>query len=132
MDAATRRMVQVRAGFRCEYCCTHEDDEPYSFHLEHIVPKKHGGNDDSSNLAWSCQSCNLGKSSNLSGWLRGEVVALFHPRRQHWNRHFHWKGPRLLGKTKSGRATIQVLNINSEDRIILRRLLIDLGEFPPT
>jgi hypothetical protein len=83
---------------RCEYCRIHEDDEPYAFHVEHIVPHKHGGGDDPSNLAWSCQSCNLGKSSNLSGWIAGEIVALFHPRRQRWKRHFRWRGARLVGR----------------------------------
>ena len=131
MNAATRRLVRTRAGSRCEYCRIHEDDEPYAFHIEHIVPRKHDGGDHPSNLAWSCQSCNLGKSSNLSGWLQGEVVALFHPRRQHWQRHFRWRGPRLVGKTKCGRATIRVLNINADDRVGLRRLLIALGGFPP-
>ena len=52
MDAATRRRVQIRAAHRCEYCRIHEDDEPYSFHIEHIIPIKHGGQDDLSNLAW--------------------------------------------------------------------------------
>ena len=88
MDAATRRLVQKRADHRCEYCRIHEDDDPYAFHLEHIIPKKHGGSDDLSNLAWSCQSCNLGKGSNLSGRVRGEIVALFHPRKQD-----HRRGP---------------------------------------
>lgn len=131
MNAATRRRVQIRAEFRCEYCRIREDDEPYAFHLEHIVPKKHDGSDDLANLAWSCQSCNLGKSVNLSGWLRGEVVTLFHPRRQNWHRHFRWKGPLLVGKTKCGRATIRVLNINADDRVDLRMLLIRLGSFSP-
>jgi len=131
MDAATRRLVRVRAGSRCEYCRIHEDDEPFAFHLEHIVPKKHDGNNGPSNLAWSCQSCNLGKSSNLSGRVRGEVVSLFHPRRQRWNRHFRWRGARLVGKTNCGRATIRVLNINAADRVHLRQILIALGEFPP-
>ena len=131
MAAATRRLVRARAGSRCEYCRIHEDDEPFAFHLEHIVPKKHGGSSRPSNLAWSCQCCNLGKSSNLSGRVRGETVSLFHPRRQRWKRHFHWRGPRLIGKTKCGRATIRVLNINADDRLHLRHLLIELGEFPP-
>jgi len=96
------------------------------------LPKKHGGDDNPANLAWSCQSCNLGKSCNLSGWLKGEIITLFHPRRQKWNRHFHWTGPRLVGKTKCGRATIHVLNINADDRVDLRRLLMALGGFPPT
>jgi len=132
MDAATRRRVRARAGGRCEYCRVHEDDEPFAFHVEHIVAKKHGGGDGRSNLAWSCQSCNLGKGSNLSGWLAGDVVALFHPRRQTWGRHFRWNGPRLVGKTRCGRVTIRVLNINAADRVALRQALIALGEFPPS
>lgn len=131
MNAAVRRAVRKRAGFRCEYCRVHEDDEPFAMHVEHVVAKKHGGVDDSSNLALSCQSCNLGKSSNLSGLLRGEVVALFHPRRQQWNRHFRWYGPRLVGKTKCGKATIPVLNINAADRVALRQALLALKSFPP-
>lgn len=67
MNAATRRRVQIRAEFRCEYCRIREDDEPYAFHLEHIVPKKHDGSDDLANLAWSCQSCNLGKQKETKG-----------------------------------------------------------------
>jgi len=73
MDAAMRRLVQAQAGARCEYCRIHEDDEPYTFHVEHIVAKKHGGSNDPSNLAWSCHSCNFAKSSNLSGWLQGHL-----------------------------------------------------------
>ena len=131
MVAGTRRSVQARAGSRCEYCRIHEDDEPFSFHLEHIIARKHGGSDDLSNLAWCCHHCNLAKSSNLSGWLQGEVVPLFHPRRQNWKRHFRWIGPRLAGKTKCGKATILVLNINADGRIDLRHLLIAIGGFPP-
>lgn len=131
MDELTRRLVRTRAGSRCEYCYMHEDDEPFAFHVEHIVPRKHGGRTVPSNLAWSCQSCNLGKSSNLSGRVGGETVELFHPRRQRWTRHFRWSGPRLIGRTKCGQATIRVLNINAADRVQLRRLLIALGGFPP-
>ncbi len=39
----------------------------YSFHIEHILPRKHGGTDKPRALAWSCHHCNLAKSSNLSG-----------------------------------------------------------------
>ena len=38
MDVATRRLVQARAGHRCEYCRIHEEDDPYfTFHIEHIL-----------------------------------------------------------------------------------------------
>jgi HNH endonuclease len=131
MDVASRRLVRQRAGGRCEYCQIHEDDEPYAFHLEHIIPKKHGGEDDPSNLAWSCHSCNLMKGANLSGRVHGEIVTLFHPRRQQWNRHFRWVGPILAGKTKCGIATVQVLDINAHDRVRLRDILIASGAFPP-
>jgi hypothetical protein len=124
--------VRQRARGRCEYCGIHEDDEPYVFHLEHIIPIKHGGNDDQSNLAWSCHSCNLAKGANLAGRLRDETVALFHPREQRWSRHFRWLGPVLIGKTKCGSVTVQVLNINSNDRVKLRETLIESGRFPPT
>lgn len=61
MNAATRRLVRKRAGSRCEYCHIRDDDEPYSFHVEHIIAAKHGGADALANLAWSCQTCNLAK-----------------------------------------------------------------------
>ena len=46
MDFALRDLVRQRADQRYEYCRIHEDDEPYAFHLEHVIPKKHGGGDD--------------------------------------------------------------------------------------
>ncbi|MBI3411419.1 MAG: HNH endonuclease [Planctomycetes bacterium] len=71
MNAATRQLVQERARLRCEYCQIHEADDPaFSFHIEHIIPKKHRGTDALSNLAWSCHFCNRAKGSNLAG-LRG-------------------------------------------------------------
>ncbi len=105
----------------------------FAFHIEHILPKKHGGTDDPKGLAWSCHHCNLAKSSNLSGRdaVTGRIVVLFNPRRQRWKRHFTWDGPRLLGLTACGRATIAVLNINIGYRIELRELLIKAGRFPP-
>ncbi len=128
MNVSNRRLVQQRAGFRCEYCHIHEDDEPYTFRLEHIVASKHAGVHSLSNLAWSCQSCNLAKGSNLAGRLHDEIVPLFHPRRQQWKRHFQWQGPMLVGKTKCGRVTIHVLIINIEERVRLRTIFMAAGQ----
>ena len=133
MKASTRALVRSRAERRCEYCRLHENDVPlFSFHIEHIVPKKHGGTDDPKELAWSCHYCNLAKSSNLSGrdTVTSRIVVLFNPRRQRWDRHFVWDGPRLVGRTPCGRATIAVLNMNAEHRIDLREMLIEAGRFP--
>jgi hypothetical protein len=134
MRASIRALVRSRAGRRCEYCRLHERDLPsFTFHIEHIVSRKHHGSDDLRNLAWSCHECNLAKSSNLSGRdvETGRIVALFNPRRQRWSRHFTWDGARMVGLTACGRATIDVLNINEPDRIDLRELLVIAGGFPP-
>jgi hypothetical protein len=134
MKAGVRRLVRARACQRCGYCRLHEGDLPlFSFHLDHILPKKHGGTNEPRFLAWSCHYCNLAKSSNLSGRdeVTGRIVVLFNPRRQRWRRHFGWEGPYLIGQTPCGRATIAVLNINAEHRVELREMLIEAGLFPP-
>ena len=48
MNQATRALVWERAGRRCEHGRLHQDDSPLAptLHLEHIVPKQHGGLDD--------------------------------------------------------------------------------------
>jgi len=134
MKRSTRAFVRQRSGQRCEYCRLHESDQPlFSFHIEHIVAKKHRGSDDPENLAWACLECNSAKSRDLSGrdMVTGRIVVLFNPRRQLWSRHFRWQGAWLVGLTPCGRATVEVLNINAPHRIELRKLLILGGVFPP-
>ena len=122
MDAATRAMVRQRAGHRCEYCHYRQADSETPHHVEHIIAKKHGGSDHESNLALACNRCNLHKASNLSGIdpLTGDLVRLFHPRRDHWNEHFVWESERIVGISPVGRATIDVLALNETRRLELR------------
>ena len=54
MDAALRKVVRQRAGGRCEYCHLPEEFSELSFHVEHIIPRQHGGTDDPENLALAC------------------------------------------------------------------------------
>ena len=120
---ATRILVRDRAGNRCEYCRLQQDDSPLAaLHVEHVVPRKHGGSDDPQNLALACIDCNLRKGPNLTGVdpLTGEITELFHPRRQRWDEHFEWRGVHIAGITATGRATIRVLDMNSEDQLALR------------
>jgi hypothetical protein len=56
-------------------------------------------------------------------------VQLFHPRRQKWSRHFRLVGPRIVGRTRCGRATAFLLGMNLPDRVELRRPLIADGSF---
>lgn len=132
MDAALRSLVRDRAGRRCEYCRLHEDDADFlAFHIEHIVARQHGGTDDPESLCYACSECNWAKGPNLSGILEGKLYPLFNPRRQKWTRHFYWDHTILVGKTKIGIVTVQVLNINDPSRVMLRENLLFEGHFPP-
>jgi len=133
MDAALRFLVTERADNRCEYCRLPNALAPWlAFHVEHVVPRQHGGTDDASNLGFACSRCNLHKGTNLSGIdpLTRKVVLLFNPRRQRWLRNFEWQGIRIAGKTPVGRATIAVLGMNHLDRVGIRESLRKQGLFP--
>jgi hypothetical protein len=123
MDDATRNYVRQRAHHRCEYCGLHEDQSPLaSLHIEHILPKKHGGTDSLDNLALACIDCNLHKASDVAGYdpQTGQLAALFHPRHQSWSDHFKRQGALIVGVTDVGRTTVGVLQMNSEERLRLR------------
>ena len=63
--------------------------------------------------------------------LTRKFTPLFNPRRHKWDRHFHWEGPYLIGRTAVGRVTIDVLDINDPLRVELRHELMEEGIFPP-
>jgi 5-methylcytosine-specific restriction endonuclease McrA len=123
MDTSTRVLVRERAGNRCEYCQLHQADSPLAvLHIEHIIPKKHGGSDDLDNLALACIDGNLHKGPNLTGIdpETNAVTELFHPRRHRWTDHFVWDGIYIIGKTAIGRPTVRVLAMNADDQLALR------------
>lgn len=123
MDATLRQRVRDRAGNRCEYCHLRQEHQPVCrFQMEHIIPRQHDGGDDEANLALACFHCNLHKGTNLTGMdpESGEVVRLFHPRKDHWGEHFAWRGTELAGLTAVGRTTVRVLKMNASRRLELR------------
>ena len=127
-----REAVRDRAGRRCEYC--HLPDvlpRILRFHMEHIVARQHRGLTESDNLAWSCQRCNAHKGPNLTGVDpdTSALVQLFHPRRDRWEEHFAWDGLTLIGLTPVGRATVWVLEMNSQKRRSWRAVLRRYGLF---
>jgi len=65
IQAAVRQLVRQRAGQRCEYCRLPEHASELAMHVEHIVARQHGGGDDTNNLAFACDRCNLCKGPNL-------------------------------------------------------------------
>ena len=126
MDAKTRRAVLRRAGNRCEYCRLPQAGHDERFSVDHVIAVKHGGSDELSNLALACLRCNLHKGTNLSGIdpESGAMLPLYNPRTQRWTDHFTWSGPKVIGKTAEGRATVFVLLMNNPERVRLREALI--------
>jgi hypothetical protein len=123
MNASLRQRVRFRAGGRCEYCHIRQDADPFfTFHIEHVVARQHGGPTDESNLALSCHHCNLHKGPNLTGVDpdTGTVVLLFNPRTQAWPEHFALQGATVVGLTPTGRATARLLDMNDPARVQLR------------
>ncbi len=130
MEPAIRDLVRRRAGNRCEYCHLPQEAAPFvPFHVEHIVAQQHAENDNPSNLAWSCHRCNAYKGPNLSSIdsETGNVVLLFHPRRDQWSEHFLQRGAEILGLTPTGWATARLLCFNDSYRLELREHWLELS-----
>ena len=102
------RAVRERAKGVCEYCLLAEVDSPFSFHVEHIIPKAHRGSDDIDNLALACPQCNQRKGTNLTGIDpdTGQLTPLFNPRTERWDDHFSLKQGRILPATAVARTTL--------------------------
>lgn len=126
------RQVWQRAQSCCEYCRLPSAVYPLPFQVDHIIARQHGGATAIDNLALSCLNCNRHKGPNIAGRDpgNGELVRLFHPRRDEWGRHFEWAGAELTGRTAIGRITIQVLAINDPDFLAVREALMEEGVFP--
>jgi HNH endonuclease len=125
------RLVRERARRRCEYCQLPDAFSSIAFEVDHIIAEQHGGRTMLGNLAWACFADNHHKGPNLGGIdpKTGRKAWLFHPRRHKWDRHFHWSGAVLIGRTAIGRATIVALQMNAPHRVAQRAALILEGVF---
>src|SRR3954463_10461618 len=132
MTRSLERRVRLRAQDRCEYCRLPQAAYRFPFPIDHIIARQHGGRTQADNLALACLRYNLRKGPNIAGIdpTTRRITPLFHPRRDRWADHFRWHGPRLIGLTPAGRATIRVLAINYPDAVSIRRSLIAEGVFP--
>lgn len=134
MDARTRELIRRRAGNACEYCRIPQDATPLiPLHIEHIVARQHGGEDDAAQLALACDRCNAYKGPNLSSIDpdSGDIVPLFNPRRDVWKDHFMFRGGEIVGLTPTGRATVRLLNMNVLRRVELREEWLGEGRELP-
>jgi len=133
MNAALEQLVRTRAQELCEYCHASQAHYPERFQVDHIIARQHRGATVSDNLALACLECNLRKGPNIASIDpdSGQIVPLFHPRRDAWNDHFAWRGAVLVGISAIGRATAALLDVNRSPRVVVRQSLLEEREFPP-
>lgn len=101
-----------------------------SHEVDHVIAEKHGGQTDTSNLALACTICNKHKGSDLASIdpLDGEIVRLFHPRRDGWRSHFQLQDGEIVALDAVSRVTVRLLQLNRPERIEERRLLAQADE----
>ncbi len=132
IPANLRRLVIERASGLCEYCLIHQDDTHFTFHVDHIISRKHRGPTTAVNLALSCLRCNVAKGTDVGAFVGRprHLVRFYHPRKDRWTEHFRLQGVRILPQTEVGESTMQLLDLNGSDRLLLRRTLARAGRYP--
>ena len=135
ISAALRHRVRERANGLCEYCKAPIHLSTAAFHCDHVLPRKAAGKTTLSNLAWACPWCNTHKHTKTHAQdpQTDQQAPLFNPRRQKWQQHFAWSDDLLsiVGRTQTGRATVEALNMNRPEHVNRRQILRIAGEHPP-
>ena len=131
INADLRRLVYQRAKNTCEYCLIHEDDTFFGCHIDHIISEKHGGLTEANNLALSCTFCNLHKGSDIGSVsaAEGVLTRFFDPRKDLWGTHFFLEGASIKTSTAIGEVTARILQFNSDERLLERTALIEVGRY---
>lgn len=126
-----RGEVEQRAGMLYEYCLMRDSDGHFKHHIDHILPRKHGGQTILENLALACWRCNLYKGTDVGSFdfeTDGKFVRFFNPRTQIWTQHFQIESNgEIIPLTAEARVAAKILRLNYETRIEERRELIEAG-----
>ena len=132
ISAELRRQVIERAGNCCEYCRLSQEDNTFSFQIDHIIAEKHEGETTLENLSLSCPTCNSFKGSDIGSMDRetGKLTPLYNPRTQEWGDHFRLNGPIIEPLSAEGRVTVRLLRFNRPEHVDERQGLIAVGRYP--
>jgi hypothetical protein len=133
LSSEIRELVQRRAQGACEYCRLPQEASILPHQVDHIIGRQHRGSGDADNLCLCCIRCNLKKGPNIASVdpETNLVVPLYHPRRHSWREHFSIDSHGAVhGLTAEGRATVQLMDMNDEDRVRLRALLLRRRRHP--
>lgn len=127
-----RRLVASRAEHLCEYCLINEDDTFFGCEVEHIISLKHGGSSEPGNLAHACAFCNRHKGTDVGSISRqsGEFSRFSRPRTDRWADHFRLEDELVAALTVVGEVTAHILQFNTAERLLERRLLRAAGRYP--
>lgn len=68
-----RFQILARDGFKCRYCGRSASEDNVKLHVDHILNKNNGGDDDPSNLITACQDCNIGKGKQMLVTNTGQI-----------------------------------------------------------
>jgi HNH endonuclease len=136
ISAQFRAAVVERAGNRCEYCHLSHDSQVATFPVDHVTPVFLSGLTELANLALACPRCNARKWKHVKApdADTGQMVALYNPRVDRWADHFRWSPtePAAIEPLSDiGRATVAFLDLNSDQHLRIRALLIVLNLHPP-
>lgn len=125
IPAALRRLVEERSNYQCEYCLLPAGVAFFAHEVDHVVAQKHGGQTQADNLAFTCWRCNRHKGTDLGSFdlQTGNFSFLFNPRTQAWTEHFRLKAFQIIGLTPEGRTTVNLLQLNSQERFAERERL---------
>ncbi len=95
--------------------------------MDHVIALKHRGETVAENLAYACWRCNRYKGTDLGSFdpQTNEFSLLFNPRIQMWSEHFTVEETQIVGLTAEGRTTVQLLQLNSPDRLRERKRAAD-------
>jgi hypothetical protein len=107
----------------------HETDSYVGYQIDHIIARKHGGATSLANLAFACLICNRHKGSDVAAPdpTTGEIVPLFNPRQQRWQEHFTLQGGLIVPRSSIGRATANLLRLNTPERVLERLEFVKSG-----
>ncbi|NJM62244.1 MAG: HNH endonuclease [Oscillatoriales cyanobacterium RU_3_3] len=130
ISATLRRYVEERAAYCCEYCLLRSSLSFFPHEVDHIIAVKHGGRTDADNLAFACWRCNRHKGTDLGSFdpQTNAFSFLFNPRTQNWLEHFSLEDDRIVGLTPEGRTTVNLLQLNSDERLAERRRSLSSSE----
>lgn len=119
----------------CGYCHAPEAFLGMPLDFDHLLPEALGGATVRENLWLACSRCNdfKGNRNESADPLTGAIVPLFNPRTQRWTEHFAWSltGERILGRSPTGRATVEALRLNNEFIVVARQFWVEAGRWPP-